>query len=279
VTNDLHSLDRQAAAIAADPLVAESFGLWLALLWRTLRRSWRPLLLIVALTVSLPNVVFAVILRHVDARGFHDFGHAQFFVVVVWVVTSYAGALAWAAAQWTLVQQAVAAPARLRDAIAYASRNGIRVWGLLMFYRLTVGIGLFFFWLLPGLYLALSFALLVPVALVEPGASPFRSSFRMVNRNLGAALGRLSLVYVPAFAVAAFVMITSHWQFGASAIVPQSTKSVDLATLVTTTLAQVPTEMIVIVGVFLTYVHLRARTRPTTSMDLADALAAQSRWT
>jgi hypothetical protein len=203
--------------------------------------------------------------------GFGGLAALQISSIALTIVSFYLTAVGWGASHWTIVRQAVGAPAPFGEALSFGFRNSMRVWGWILLYSLVAGIG-FCALVLPGIYLAIAGGLIVPAAIFQRGSSALSISFRLVNRNFGAAAGRLILLYLPMLAVALITAAVTLGEFSAASASPLSGAVPDMSGVLVNAVLGTVAEMILIIGVLLTYGQIRARTLPSTSLDLAAAL-------
>ena len=182
------------------------FGAWWNTLWSAFARSWKQLLPIVAITSALPGIILAIVGVELLSRGFTVvdngetgdvtahwgvFGAFVGLAVALGIVALFAAAIGWSGAMWLVTRQAAGAPASVGEALAFGARRCLRLGGLLVVVGLMVAVGLVACFL-PGLYLAVAASLVVPFVIFDRGTSAIGGSFRLVNRNFGAVLGRLA---------------------------------------------------------------------------------------
>jgi len=202
----------------ADPLVTpvhEGFSGWFGRVFSVLRRSWRPLLLITVVTFVAPLGTLTAVIGVLGGRLIvpapvgsgqqptidgNLLGTVLLIVAVGVVVAGFAVVVAHPAAVWTITRQAAGRPAPLGEALRYGLRNSPRLFGWGLLYGLLILVGTCAC-IIPGLYFALAGCLYIPVALYRRGLNPIGTSFTMVNRNFGAALGRMALLIVMIYAV------------------------------------------------------------------------------
>lgn len=270
---------------AADPLVtsvAEGFSGWFNRVFAVLRRSWRSLLLISWITFVAPVAVLAVVVVVVFGRlvVLPAPGSTQsptFDSALLWtlipivcvgvIVYGFATCVAQAAAVWSITREAAGQPASLGAALGYGLRNGVRLFGWGLLYGLLVLVGTCACFV-PGLYFALAGCLYIPVALYRRGMSPIGTSFSLVNRNFGAALGRMALLLLILYGVQATVAGPLQvLSIGAKPAVAIALFAVQQ--ILTAPLALVPT-----VGASLLFAELWNRQSPITVADLDAALGS-----
>lgn len=280
-------------AYPADPLVPHpggGFSAWWNTLWSAFARSWKQLLPIVALTSAVPGIIVAILGVESVSRGFivvddgvrgdvtvhwGVFGALAGLAVAVGIVGLFAAAIGWSGAMWLVTRQAAGAPASVGAALAFGARRCLRLGGLFVVVGLMVVVGLVAC-LLPGLYLAVAASLVVPFAIFDRGSSAIGGSFRLVNRNFGAVLGRLLIMYLLVSAVSGVINLI------VSAIATGSTMTTAAGTgpsagalvgeAVFSLIVSIPTTMFLIIGVLMTYAQMRARAVPTTAHDLVNSL-------
>ncbi len=268
-----------------DPLVTppgEGFAGWWSRLWKVFARSWGALALIIGVTSGLPAIVLGIYaaqsttltdLQHAlqqkqdDPNSAFVFPHglAQFVGVgiVLGVLAAVCRAVGWAASIWTLTRQAAGEPAPFGTAILYGLKNFPRVFGWVFVYSLLIGVGTVCC-ILPGLYFAIAGSLIVPLVIFSRGS--VSESFRLVNKNFGAVLGRILAVYGLGLAVGVVSLILSS-VLGAAGGTPGRIVSEVLSSVL-----GIPGTIILIIGVTLTYAEMRAKEMITTTPMMNQAL-------
>jgi hypothetical protein len=279
----------------ADPLVPHpggGIGAWWNTLWSAFARSWKQLLPIVAVTSALPGILLAVVGVELLSRSFtvvdngvtNDvtahwgvFGAFVGLAVALGIIALFAAAIGWSGAMWLVTRQAAGAPATVGDALRFGARRCLRLGGLLVVVGLMVVVGLVACFL-PGLYLAVAASLVVPFAVFDRGTSAIGGSFRLVNRNFGAVLGRLLIMYLLVGAVSGVLNLIVSTIAGGSATTTTTASGPSAGSLigqaVFSAIVSVPTTIFLIIGILMTYAQMRARAVPTTAHDLVNSLGA-----
>jgi hypothetical protein len=197
--------------------------------------------------------------------------------VVLGIVSLFASAIGWSGAMWLVTRQAAGAPASVGEALAFGARRCLRLGGLLVVVGLMVVVGLVACFL-PGLYLAIAASLVVPFAIFDRGTGAISGSFRLVNRNFGAVLGRLVIMYLLVGAVSGVVNLIVSSIVGGSMTNATANASPSAGAIVGeavfSAIVAVPTTMFLIIGILMTYSQMRARAVPTTAHDLVNSLGA-----
>ncbi len=281
-------------AYPADPLVPHpggGFSAWWNSLWSAFARSWKQLLPIVLLTSAAPSIILAIVgveflsrsftvVDNVDASNvtvhWGAFGAFLGLAVALGVVALFASAIGWSGAMWLVTRQAAGAPVSVGDALAFGARRCLRLGGLFIVVALMVVAGLVACFL-PGIYLAMAASLVVPFAIFDRGTGAISGSFRLVNRNFGAVLGRLVIMYLLVAAVSFVVNLIVSAAAGGSM---STTTTADtgpsagavIGESVFSAIVAVPTTMFLIIGILMTYAQMRARAIPTTAHDLVNSL-------
>lgn len=275
---------------AADPLVTpvhEGFSGWFGRVFAVLGRSWLSLLLISWVTYSLPYAVLVAVLRtqtgHLlipgspitSANGQQvtsytlDNGQLGTFVVILvvgLVVVGFASGVAHAATVWSITTEAAGRPRSLGGALGYGLRNGLRLFGWSLLYGLIVGVGICAC-VIPGLYFALAGCLYGPVALYRRGMNPIGTSFTLVNRNFGAALGRMALLTVMLYGVQLVLAIPVQ------VVSLQASPSVALGLAIALQFVTAPLTLLTTLGATLLFAEVWNRQSPITTAHLEAALA------
>jgi hypothetical protein len=260
-----------------DPLVprpVEGFSGWIGRVANLVRQHWRRLLAIAALTYGIP-LAAAILLVSLAHPGFTvvrhsdgtittdaDGGSLGLLVVILVgaaVVIGYLTGAANAAVVWNVTRQAAGEPAPFGAALGYGFANGVRLWGWSLLYGLTVLAGTCAC-VIPGLYCALAGCLYAPIAVYERRAA-ISTSFRMVNRNFGAALGRMALLLVLVYGM----------QFVLNLPGVVATAANPAAGAVVSALGYLlgaPLPLVLTLGTVVLYAELRARREPVTAAGL-----------
>jgi hypothetical protein len=274
--------------LSNDPLVTptiQGFGGWWERVWKTFSRSWRAVLPIVALTSGLPVLVLVLATQSERNRlgglldvqqpnetqaqlnaHLHALLSAELKVIGVGmifaIVGAFIGGIGWSAAMWTITKQAVGEPAPFGHAMKFGARTCLRLGAWYLLYGLIVGAGIVCC-LLPGLYFAVAGSLIAPIVIFRRDAA-IRESFRLVNRNFGATLGRLaSLVgLIVGTSVVIDVIRLAAPSSGVGGVISNVVGAV----------AALPASILLIIGVLLTYAELQAREQPLNSAGLNAAL-------
>ncbi len=277
----------------ADPLVPHPGGgisAWWNSLWSAFGRSWKQVLPIVALTSALPSILLGIVGVELLSRSFTviDDGVTS-DVTVHWgvfgaflglglglgIVALFAAAIGWSGSMWLVTRQAAGAPASVGDALAFGARRCLRLGGLFIVVGLMV-VGGLIACVLPGLYLGVAASLVVPFAVFDRGTSAISGSFRLVNRNFGAVLGRLLIMYLLAAAVSGVInAIVSTIVSGSATTTTTDTTpsgSALVGEAISSAVVAIPTTIFLIIGILMTYAQMRARAVPTTAHDLVNSL-------
>jgi hypothetical protein len=271
------------AYAAPDRLVTpvhEGFGGWFSRVFATLGRSWLSLVLISWLTYGLPLAVLVPVFRYQLDRMLvaapsatgqvsvddSRVGTLVVIILVAFIVIGFANGVAHAAVVWAVTREAAGQPRSLGGALGYGLRNGLRMFGWGLLYGLLVGVGLCAC-VAPGLYFALAGCLYVPVALYRRGMHPIGTSFSLVNRNFGAALGRMALLIVMLYGVQLVLAVPVQ------AVTLQASQGVALAVSIVLQFVTAPLTLVTTVGSTLLFAELWNRQSPITIAHLDGALA------
>jgi hypothetical protein len=282
---------------AEDPLVTPpGFGVngWFQRISETLKRSWKSLLLVFAVTALLPTVVLAVAgvlaaatflvpfqkeLVAASAAGrkpdFQFDTNMTAGVVVVGIVVviallflQFAG---YAAGAYTATREAAGLPVTLSESLGYGLRRCAGLFGWNLVTGLLIGLGALAC-LLPAFYVAAATALVGPVYLFER-QRPIARSFEIFHRNLGRILGRLALVVVIYYGGSIVVGIVESV---ANAALGSTDPTVALPSAIGVSVVgavlRLPLTIFLVVGILLTYAEQRGHEAPATSASLAAEL-------
>jgi hypothetical protein len=268
---------------APDPLVTppqEGFSGWFSRVFATLGRSWRSLVLISWVTYGVPVAVLIALYRAGSGRLFvkAPLGSAQPFTVdtgqlesllgilgVGAIVIAFATAVAQGATVWAMTREAAGQPRSLGGALGYGLRNSLRLFGWSLLYGLMIVAGSCAC-LIPGLYFALAGCLYVPVALYRRRLNPIGTSFTLVNRNFGAALGRMALLVVMLYGVQLVLTIPVQ------VVSAQASTAVAIVVAVAMQFVTAPLTLVTTVGATLLFAELWNRQEPITVEHLHGAV-------
>jgi len=283
---------------AGDPVVPDpqgGFGAWWNKTWSIFANNWQQLFLIALITSVLPGIVGSIILgsqhwemltivQHAGSSDtlifhWHAIGIVAAIGLLFGIVGLFANAIGWVAGIWVVTRRGVGSPAPLGAALAYGVRNCLRVGGILLLVGLMTLAGAIACFV-PGLYILVASSLVVPFAVFDRGSGAISSSFRAVNRNFGAVLGRLvvaTVVFIAAsfvFSCLAGAIFPNASRFGTSGTGPSPSTFDIVGSSILTSVLDVPLTMFFLVGLFAIYAQVRARAVPTTAADLNAALGA-----
>lgn len=263
-----------------DPLVPPGSGLTplYERLTATLARSWRTLGGIILLTFALPQVVSGLVglalgfgiglgalqFTSDDALGAGALAVAGLVALLLQIAVLFINAIGWGAGIWAVTQEAAGQPASIGDALRAGLRRSGPMFGwYLLFWLMVVG-GLIAC-ILPGIYLFVAGSLFSFVVIYERGRGGIGRSFGLVNRQFGAALGRVLLLMLTYLVVNLAVSCLLGVVSGGASFAAPVGDSLEVAagvqvviTLVEAAVA-VPLTMVMLVGLLLTYTQLRAR--------------------
>lgn len=212
---------------APDPLIPADFAGWLTVTGAALRRSGARLVGIVAVWSVVPLLVtgwvddrlsYLLDTATIDTTDPNDpAAVAASLTALVDMIFYLAGTAAttvvlgyflsagWAAMLRVVITDAVGEPIGFGEAMRYGARHGARMWGwyALMYVCVLAGSALC---VVPGVYLAVVFALFAPVVVCEGGPALARS-LRLVHGSFGVVLGRVVLLFAGYVVVSLVVAI------------------------------------------------------------------------
>lgn len=288
-----------------DPLVnpaVQGFSGWSYRVGGVLRRSWRQLLVIFALTHLLPTVVFGVLLVGGVAVGtsfdLSGIGRPDMveellttvlatvigYVVVVLLLQM----LGYAAATHLATRQAAGLPVTVGEAMRYGLRRmlGLAAWHVLAYLLVAIGViavavcclkTTSLFGLIPialvSVYLILVIALLGPAFLFERG-NPLRRSSTLLHSAFWPTTGRLLLLGLTLIAGS---VIEQMFSGVGTAVVPPGDTAMALVVAGGTTLLgavmEVPLTMVLFSGILITYAERRGAEDTVSTRQLVEELA------
>jgi hypothetical protein len=272
-----------------DPLVTmvgQGFAGWFGRLRAVLARGWRSMLALVVIGWLVPGGLaigaFVAVFASTSGTGRLDVpGPAIAAAVIVAACAMIVLQTAvLVAIIWTVTKQAYGGPAPLSGALGYGFRRALPVIGWQFLAGLLTVAGLCAC-VLPGLYVMVATSLLVPIVVFERGAgNPISGSFRLVNRNFGAVLGRAAVLYAPLFVVQIInqvielATLRSNFPPPGTPVAPPAL-ALDTTQIVLTVVVFVVAlvwQAVIAAGGLLTYAEMRARTAYTTTADLTREL-------
>ncbi|CAM3350720.1 hypothetical protein [Stackebrandtia soli] len=197
----------------SDPLIPDDLSGWSANLTSVISRSWRKILVVLAVTALIPVIASAIgglfinevasqMLRdqadelHTPTAAFLNdaraLGARLGIVLVVSLLTAYLSCVGWAAALRIALVEAADRRVSIGESLQYGFRRGLRMWGWYVLAAVCVMVGICVF-VLPGVYLIVVFGLFGPVVVCETGPALARS-LRLVHRSFAKILGRMLLL-------------------------------------------------------------------------------------
>ncbi|GAB3997026.1 hypothetical protein GCM10029992_18760 [Glycomyces albus] len=191
-----------------DPLVTDSFDGWWNASLAVVRRSWRSIGLILLLGVVLPRWIFGSYRSLTDgdrievddlAATWWPGTSAAVVGGLLGLVLLYVAGSAVLAANRAAAAEAAGGFLALGEAFSFGFRRGWKFWLWLILAWITVSVGLVAC-LLPGLWAAFALSLMGPAAVFESHRSPYARSIQLTHSAFWAALGRLIIVVLVAFA-------------------------------------------------------------------------------
>ena len=254
------------------------------------RRGWRLLLPIAALTQVLPAAVLSVFVLAVDPSAGWEAELASDPAVLpaaFWADISallgvlFAGTLVlllvqcvgWAAGTWVIARQAAGQPTDLGTALGYGLRRALGLWGWSLVFELLILVGLCFCFL-PGIFAVFALAMAGPVYLFER-SDPIGRSYRMMRNRLGLVLGRVALVLLAVIGVslvASMAESVAILPFGVAPLDAPGTAVGAVLAIAVTALLALPAHLAQLVGLVVTYAEQRAHEGPVNSAQLAAEL-------
>lgn len=275
-----------------DPLVPPPYagiGGWFTRCTGALRRGWRQLLPIMLLTQVVPAVVIAILSLGLAPAGepvtgpagapaLSDgyFGDVFVFYGAVLLATLLFGPLqaaGWAAGTWLVTRQAVGEAVTVGAAFRYGWRRAVGLWGWTLVASLLIALGVCAC-VLPGIYVGFAVALFGPVYLFER-QDPIGRSFGMLHKRFGMVLGRVALVgavLVGAAIVDGVLQAVSQFAFGLDPMAAPGTAVGAVLLAVAGALLVVPSYLVQLVGLVVTYAEQRAQEGPVNVAQLAAEL-------
>lgn len=191
-----------------DPLVTDSFDGWWNASLAVVRRSWRSIGLILLVGVVLPRWIFGSYRSLTDgdrvevdnlADTWWPGASAAVVGGLLGLLLLYVAGAAVLAATRAAAAEAAGGFLALGEAFSFGFRRGWKFWLWLILAWITVSVGLVAC-LLPGLWAAFALSLMGPAAVFEAHRSPYARSIQLTHSAFWAALGRLIIVVLVAFA-------------------------------------------------------------------------------
>lgn len=181
--------------------------------------------------------------------------------VAVAVAAAFAGAIGWGAAIWAITQSAADMPSPLGEALRAGVRRVWPMFGWYVLYLVLTAVGMLLF-VLPGIYVAFAGALFSFAVIYERGRPALVRSFSLVHRAFLTALGRIAALFLLATVAGAASSLTEFWlQTGqlpgtsSGGGLPGSPVAAALVDALVTVLVNI----VLVIGLLLTYTQVRAR--------------------
>ncbi|MBV1855387.1 hypothetical protein [Catellatospora tritici] len=285
-----------------DPLVPPpGMGVsgWFDRVGGVIKRSWKSVGGIFAVTHVLPGLLFTLALGVLAAgfaasmlsklstyntssqRGELPFDGGVFAAVILGAFV--VGLLSWwiqlagyAAATYAATREAAGIPVRFGEALGYGFRRSPGLFGWQLLAWILIGVAAMAC-LLPVLYVLPALALVGPIFLFER-ARPIGRSAEIFNRNLGRVLGRLALVLVALIVGSIFTNIVESivqtvFGGGVGALTGDNSDMAQALSLgvgaiiaaLLTTILQLPITMVQFAGILVTYTEQRGHEGANTA--------------
>lgn len=268
-----------------DPLISADYGGWWRRTTALIRTAWRPLVTLYGALAVLEVVVFGTLTGVLATREdafLNDGGNISGALVPILAVGGGLGGLLLAVTQllvslstvYLIVAAATGGPLTWQDALRTVARRAFPLigWGILA--ALTVLVGLLLC-VLPGIYLAFVFTLLVPVVVVER-TNAYSRCFRLFHADLGAALARVATILALGVLVGGVAGTPLRVVQGFAGTAPSAV--VVIGSLVGVLVQAVASAAVGLLTASLTttaYGDLRARVEPVTAVTIAQGVAGR----
>ncbi|MFG3341593.1 hypothetical protein [Glycomyces sp. NPDC048151] len=196
-----------------DPLVTDTFEGWWHASMDVVQRSWRTVGLILLIGVVLPRWILGAYNNTVRTPDIEvtdtDWGTivramspsaavAVIGAILTLAVLYVSGSAALAAVR-TAAAEAAGGFLALGEAFSFGFKRGGRFFLWLLLAWLTIAAGLVLC-VLPGLWAIFALSLMAPAAVFEARRSPYARSIQLTHSAFWAALGRICIVVLVAFA-------------------------------------------------------------------------------
>lgn len=202
-----------ATPAVPDPLVVppgSSFNDWYNKVFEIGRRSWRSVLTVTVVAIAAPAAIVDFIswlsygyyamsptlLFHMGT--FFGTGRLLFggFITFVFsLAASFFIAAGWAAAVWTVVQEASGQRTTLNEAINYGLKRAGALWIWTVAVGVIVAVGLCLL-VLPGIYAAFALSFFGFVVVFERDQNPVSRSFKLTHADLGSTVVRVLVLAI-----------------------------------------------------------------------------------
>ncbi len=281
---------------APDPLTGTpdgDVGEWVRRTVAVCRRSFGPSLALLAGTYVVPLVLIAAITATISDRlgslsvqpnpndpmqPLRDMvstvGSWYGLLLLVAVAAGYFQAVGWVASLRVMAQDAAGAPRDLGSALRFGLRRGLPLWGWYIVVYLCVMVGLCAC-ILPGVYLGLAMSLIAPIAVFERSQPAITRSFRLMHSRFWPSVGRLLLLAVVVGGYGFVVNLVLSTVGGTAGLSAGQGSSPGFAVAFIVQLLEsalfLPASVVGVAGILALYGELRARERPVSAGELADA--------
>jgi hypothetical protein len=290
----------QGSYAGGDPLVnppGAAFQGWMRLVQETAKRSWKSVLIISLLCISLPYAIVTIAstvtsvgsqlsMNALQAgetiRGLAAVLGGAAIVLVLSLLATFISAIGWAAATWAITQEAATGqPADVRAALSYGLSRALTLWLWLILVAIMCFLG-FCACFLPMVYLSFATSMFGFVVVFERGQNPIGRSFRLTHNQFGTAIGRVAASAVP-YIVFSLVVGVIFGAIGAaiglSGAGGLNGTGGGIGFQVTTGVLELisavlrgPVIGISIIALYVTYAELRATEAPLNTQGLAASL-------
>ncbi|WP_412540701.1 hypothetical protein R8Z50_33700 [Longispora sp. K20-0274] len=262
----------QSVGHTDDPLVpdpAAGFGGWYDRVVGVIRRSWKSLLIIAAVTIAAPTVVISILgsVSYTQPIGDEEWSVRPWVALltfVAWIIAAYLGSLGAAAGVWAVTQEAAGRPVTLGDALRFGRGRALAVWGWQILSSILIALGVCLC-LIGSVYFAIACSLVTPVVVYER-APGIPRSFKLTHARFGHTLSRL----VPL----ALVVLVLSCCLGAPGGVTSSISGdtfrfvAEIGTGLWSAVVALPIFVLVLAGTVVTYADLRSRETPLSTEQL-----------
>jgi hypothetical protein len=261
------------------------------LVWATARRSWRPVLLVLAIAVAAPAALVGVIDSLIGFGSFGLGGAASVgdelradagvllgsaaITLAATIAASFVQAAGLAAAIWATTRQAATGgQVRVGDALNYGFRRAAGLWLWNVLSGLIVLVGLCAC-ILPGIYLAFALCLVPFVVIFERGRNPIARSFQLIHSGFGPALGKVAALAGACLVYAGAVFVLLSVPRAAVAIATSSgavIAAMNAFAAIIQALLLLPVYALAVFALLGIYAQLRGREVPLTVAQLHNEL-------
>lgn len=277
-----------------DPLVnppGAGFQGWMRLVQETAKRSWKSVLIISLLGISLPAAIVSIAATVTNVSSYTSTNITQAsdafaglatvlgglaIVLLLSLAASFISAVGWAAGTWAITQEAATGqPADIRAAFSYGLSRALTLWLWWIVVGIMCVLGICAC-VLPMVYLSFATSMFGFVAIFERGKNPIGRSFGLTHNQFGTAIGRVAASFLP-YLVFHFLFVVVIFGALGAAVVATTAGGVGYQIIqgvleLISAVLRGPVIGLTMIALYVTYAELRATEAPVNTQGLQASL-------